>query len=280
MDINFITLLDIIKKGKKYFLIVFLVTFVLSAVISFLLPVYYASTTVLFPLNPKSYDPRSKFSSNMEIYGTVEDVNRTIALAESGIIRDHIKEKYNLAKHYDIDPSDIKNAGLLEKEYSANLEVKETNKGAIKIIFYDKNADTAAAIVNEIVSTINTINKKVIEDAIVKQYATYQKVLVEKYSGLDSLDKILSGMRAVDKNDPNREVNSMEMFHAYTRMKETEMSLQSIRDDAQTLLVIEKAVPNWKKEKPKRMIIVALACAGTFIMTLFFLLYREEKVNN
>lgn len=276
MDINIIILLDILKKGKKYFLIVFFVTLVLSTVISFLLPVYYASSTVLFPLNPKSYDPRSKFSY-MEIYGTVEDINRTIALAESGIIRDHIVQKYNLAQHYEINPLNIKEAGMLEKEYSGNLEVKETNKGAIKITFYDKSPDTAAAIVNEIVSTIDSINKQVIKDAIQKQFTTYQKVMLDKYSGLDSLNEILAKMKNMDKADPNREVTSMEMFHAYSRMKETEVNLQAIQDDVQTLLIIEKANPNWKKEKPHRMIIVALSCLGTFILTLFFLLFRERK---
>lgn len=276
MDINFITLLDIIKKGRKYFLIVFLVTFALSAAISFILPVYYASSTVLFPLSPRSYDPRSRFS-NVDIYGSADDINRTIALAESGVIRDRVIKKYRLAQRYGIDTADRVNAELLGKEYQGNLEIKETNKGAIKITFYDKQPDTAAAIVNDIVTAIDSINKKVVEEAVAKQFGTYKKALLDKYAGMDSLNKILDGMRALDKNDPNREVTSMDMFQSYTRMKETEVNLQSIRDNIPTLLVIERGAPNWKKEKPKRMIIVALACLATFIITLFFLLYREAK---
>jgi len=275
MDINILTLLNIVKKGKKYFLFVFALTFVLSTAISFILPVIYASKTVLFVLNPKSYDPRSKFSQ-MEIYGSVEDINRTIALAESGQIRDSIVKKFNLATHYKIDPANIHEVSKIEQEYTTNLEVIETNKGAVKITFYDQSPDTAAAVVNEIVRQINIINKEVIKDAILKQYATYKKVMQEKYYGLDSLNDILANV-AKDRPSSSLEVNSMEMFHAFSRLNETEVNLQTIRDDVQTVQVIEKGIPVWKKEKPKRMVIVAIACLSTFIITLLFLLFKDRK---
>jgi len=275
MDINLLTIFNIIKKGKKYFLIVLALTFAISTAISFILPVIYASTTVLFVLSPKSYDPRSKFSY-MEIYGSVEDINRTIALAESAQIRDSINHAFNLAAHYNIDTTNVKEAGLLEQEYSAHLEVRETNKGAVMITFYDKSPDTAAAIVNEIVHQINVINKEVIKDAVLKQYTTYKKVMQDKYQGLDSLNEILASA-AQAKESPAREVNSMEMFHAFARVKETEVNLQAINDDVQTVQVIEKARPVWKKEKPKRMFIVAIACISTFILTLLFLLVKDRK---
>jgi uncharacterized protein involved in exopolysaccharide biosynthesis len=275
MEINILTVLNIFNRGKKYFFIVFICTFALSTLIAFLLPVIYASTAVLFPLSPKSYDPRTKFSY-MELYGSVEDINRTVALAESGEIRDYIVRKYDLAKRYEYDTTKANEAYYMRQEYHGNLTVKETNKGAIAITFYDKDADTAALIVNDIISRINYINKSVIIDAVQKQFNTYQKVMLEKYNGLDSLAEILNAIKSQSKS-PGGEVTSMEMFHAFTRVKEAEVNLEAIQDDVQTVQVIEKAIPNWKKEKPKRMFLVASACLSTFIITLLFLLVKDRK---
>lgn len=275
MEINILTVLNILNRGKKYFFIVFISTFILSTVIAFLLPVIYSSTAVLFPLSPKSYDPRTKFSY-MELYGSVEDINRTVALAESGQIRDYIVKKYDMARRYHYDTTKATDAFYLRQEYQGNLTVKETNKGAIAITFFDKNADTAAFIVNDIIDQINTINKAVIKDAVLKQFTTYQKVMQEKYSGLDSLAEILNAMKSQGKS-AGGEVASMEMFHAYTRVKEAEVNLQAIQDDVQTVQVIERAIPNWKKAKPQRMFLIASACLSTFIITLLFLLIKDRK---
>ncbi|MDB5272785.1 MAG: hypothetical protein JWO58_1152 [Chitinophagaceae bacterium] len=276
MEINILTVLNIIKKGSKYFLLVFISTFIVSTVIAFILPVIYSSTTVLFPLSPKSYDPRTKFSY-MELYGTVEDMNRTQALAESGEIRDYIIHKYDLDKRYEYDTNNASDAFYLRNEYYGNLAVKETNKGAIAITFYDESPDTAALIANDVVNQIDLINKSVVKDAIMKQFVTYKKVMAEKYNGLDSLNDILAYIKKQDKDSPGREVTSMEMFHAFSRMKEAEVNLEAISDDIKTVQVIEKAIPNRKKEKPKRMFIVASACFSTFLITLLFLLVKDRK---
>jgi capsular polysaccharide biosynthesis protein len=275
MEINILTVLNILNRGKKYFFIVFIFTFVVSTIVAFLLPVIYGSTAVLFPLSPKSYDPRTKFSY-MELYGSVEDINRTVGIAESGEIRDYIVKKYDLAKRYDYDTTKANDQYYLRQEYHGNLDVKESNQGSISITFYDKDADTAALIVNDIIEQINTINKSVVIDAIQKQFKTYQRVMQDKYNGLDSLAEILNAIKAQAKS-PSGEVTSMEMFHAYTRVKEAEVNLEAIQDDVQTIQVIEKAIPNWKKEKPKRMFLIGSACLSTFIITLLFLLIKDRK---
>jgi hypothetical protein len=276
MEINTSTILNILKKGKMYFLIIFLLTLVISITIAFLLPVLYASTAQFFALNPKSYDPRTKFHY-LEIYGTAEDVNRNVATAESGLIRDYIIKKYDLAKRYEYDTNDASQAAEMRMEYTSNLVVKETNKGAISITFYDKNADTAALIVNDIINQINVVNKSIIIDAINKQFITYKKVMEEKYNGLDSLSEILNRIKTEGRNSPGSDVTNMEMYQTFLRLKETEVNLEAIRDDIQTVLVIEKAIPVWQRAKPKRLFMVATACAATFIITLLFLLVKDRK---
>jgi capsular polysaccharide biosynthesis protein len=275
MEINIQTVLNIVQRGKKYFLIVFIATLLVSTIIAFLLPVIYAAASIVLPLSPKSYDPRTKFSY-MELYGSVEDINRTVGLAESGIIRDYIIKKYNLAARYEYTDNKTTDDYYIRQEYNGNLDVTETNNGSVAISFYDKDADTAALIVNDIVAQIDRINKSIIIDAVQKQFKTYQKVMQDKYNGLDSLAELMNAMKAQMKS-PGGEVASMEMFHAYTRVKEAEVNLEAIQDDVQTLQVIEKAVPNWKKEKPKRLFLIVSACLSTFIITLLFLLVKDRK---
>jgi hypothetical protein len=276
MNITLFSILKTIKNAKKIFLGVFIGTFVISTVVAFLLPVYYKSSCVFYPLSPKSYDPRMRFSYNMELYGMGDDADRTITLAESGVIGDYIIKKYQLATRYDYDTTDALEALKLHKEYRANLIVEENNKGAIIVSFLDRSPDTAAFIVNDIVKQINDINKSVIIDANLKQFTLYKKWMDEKYQGLDSLSKIMAAINNL-KGSAHQDVVSMEMFNTYSKLKEAQTNLETIRDDISTLQIVEQAVPIVKKAKPLRMVIVGIACLSTFLITLLFLLIREEK---
>ncbi len=276
MNITLFSILKTIKNNKKTFLAVFIATFIISTIVAFLLPVYYKSSCVFYPLSPKSYDPRMRFSYNMELYGMGDDADRTITLAESGYIGNYIINKYNLAARYNYDTSDALEALNLNKEYKANLLVEENNKGAIMVSFFDQSPDTAALIVNDIVKQINDINKSVIIDANLKQFTLYKKWMDEKYKGLDSMSKIMGAMNAL-KGSAQQDVVSMEMFNTYAKLKEAQTNLETIQDDINTIQIIETAVPIVKKAKPLRMVIVGIACLATFFITLLWMLFKDEK---
>lgn len=276
MSITLFSILKTIKEQKKTFTIVLLGTFVISTLVAFLLPVYYKSSATFYALSPKSYDPRMRFSYNMELYGAGEDADRTITLAESGFIGNNIIEKFDLARRYEYDTTDALEKLKLAKEYKSNLIVEENNKGAIIVSFYDKSPDTAALIVNDIVKQINDINKAVIIDANLKQFTLYKKWMDEKYQGLDSLSKIMAAINNL-KGSAHQDVVSMELFNTYSKLKEAQTNLETIQDDINTLQIVEEAVPIVKKAKPLRMVIVGLACLSTFLITLLFFFLREEK---
>lgn len=276
MDISLFSILKTIKDAKKVFLSVFIITFALSTLIAFLLPVYYKSSCVFYPLSPKSYDPRMRFSYNMELYGAGEDADRTLTLAASGFIAEKIIQKYDLARRYDYDTTDALEKLKLDKEYQANLLVEENNKGAIIVSFFDKSPDTAAYIVNDIVKQINDINKDVIIDANLKQFTLYKNWMDEKYKGLDSMSKIMAAMNNM-KGSTQQDVISMEMFNTYSKFKEAQTNLETIQDEINTIQIVEKAVPIAKKAKPLRMVIVAIACLSTFLITLLFMMVKDEK---
>lgn len=263
----------VIKKGKLLGILTFGAA-AISALIAFILPVYYASTAIVYPYSPKSYDPRMLFGSNMELFGNGEDADRVLSIANSGEVAYYIISKYRLMERYGIDSTDRFKDIKVTKEFQQNLSIRENDKGAIEITMLDRTPDTAAIIVNDIIDKIDEINKRPVLEANKKQFETYFNLMKERYNGLDSLSIILSEARKRSAKGES-ELITAEMFSTYNKLKESRVNLELLGDDFKTLNIIERAYPVIKKAKPVRSLIVAVATLSTFIVSLLALAVWE-----
>ncbi len=275
MKKNFTTLdtIRLIIKNKKLFIIIGSAVGVISLIVSLLLPVYYKSTCILYPFNPEAYDPRN-VNKATNPYGSSTDGDRIMAIAESRDVQYYIIKKYNMIERYDIDTTDLMADIKVREEFIGNLKVIENEFSAIEISFLDQDPDTAAIIVNDIVSKIDDLNKKPLVDISQKIFESYEKLIEEKYAGIDSIQKLVDILDF--KNDFTRsELISIELLHTITELKTARKSLEIIKNDFSTLNIIQHAEPIAKKAYPKKAFIIITCIAISLFLTFLVVVIKE-----
>ena len=272
-DFTFLDAIRLVIKNKKLFIIVGSSVFIISIIISLLLPVYYKSTCILYPFNPEAYDPRNVDKATTP-YGSSFDGDRIMALAESRDIQRYIINKYNLVDRYAIDKSDVMADIQVREQFIGNLKIIENEYSAIEISFMDKNPDTSAIIVNDIVSKIDDLNKKPLVEISQKIFESYEKVIAEKYNGIDSIQKNMSTFNS--KNNAARsDIMSLELLRTITDLNTARKSLELIKGDFSTLNIIQPAEAIFKKAYPKRANIVVTSVAIALFLTFLVLITME-----
>jgi uncharacterized protein involved in exopolysaccharide biosynthesis len=272
-NFTFLDTIRLVIKNKKLFILVGGSVFVISIIVSLLLPVYYKSTCILYPFNPEAYDPRNVDKAATP-YGSSFDGDRIMALAESRDIQRYIIDKYHLTDRYEIDKSDIMADIKVREQFVGNLKVVENEYSAIEISFLDKNPDTAAIIVNDMVAKIDDLNKKPLVEISQKIFESYEKVIAEKYKGVDSIQKVMANANSKN-NTSGSDIMSLELLRTITDLNTARKSLELIKGDFSTLNIIQPAESIAKKAYPKRANIVVASVAIALFLTFLVLIATE-----
>ena len=151
---NFITFLF---QWRRTFLLVGLSAAILSVIFStpyFITPLF-KSQVVLFPTSTNAISKAllsTNYAAKEDIleFGEDEQIEQMLQILNSNIIRDSIIQKYNLSSHYGIKDHDSYHFTKLYRLYESNIKFKRTENSAVKIIVYDKDAQFAADIANDI----------------------------------------------------------------------------------------------------------------------------------
>ncbi|ABG59441.1 hypothetical protein [Cytophaga hutchinsonii] len=275
--ISGIAILNLIIKNGKLLTVVGITSLILSLAVSFMMPVYYKSTSIVYAYNPEAYDPRNIWDSKNP-YGSSADADRIMAIAQSREVQNYITEKYDLMKHYDIDPTHWRAKVDLTNKFQGNLNIVENDLSAIEISFLDENADTAAMIVNDIVAKTDEINKKPLLEFSKKLFESSEKILNERYSGIDSIQKIINVLH-FDKNFSRSEVITSELLQTITELNSARKNLDLIKQDFSTMNIIERAEPIAKKAKPQKLVIIITSVIIAEVTAILILLLSALKKN-
>lgn len=147
---------------------------VISAIVSFLITPKYESVAVLFPAPAKSISKSlialQPGGEEKSLYGEDEEVEQVLQVLNSEEVKGKITKKYNLVKHYDLDPKDEHLKTKLHKEFAKNISFGRTQFMAIEIRVLDISPDTSALIANDIASTIDSVMNRMEKDRAVKAY--------------------------------------------------------------------------------------------------------------
>lgn len=272
-------LLKLIIQKKKQLLLAGLISAIAGVSLAFLLPVYYKSTCIFYPYNPKAYDPRYMFSNvDVDLFGTGDDADRVITIGNSSLIANYIIDKYNLIDRYGINRSDKYFYIKATNAFRDNFKIAEDDRSAITVTVFDRNADTAAIIANDIVAQIDLYNRKPLVESNTKQLNKFKADLQAKYATLDSLSKKRKGDgQKIEESE--KDLMSIEMITTYSDMKEAETRLSILEQDFKTLYIIEKAAAVIKKAKPVRWLVVVCTVAGTLFFFLVWLVLIDQYKN-
>jgi uncharacterized protein involved in exopolysaccharide biosynthesis len=186
---------------RKHLIIVAIAACILSVLFSsswFITPLY-KSSVILFPVSSNSVskallsDQPSAKSDILE-FGEDEQTEQMLQILNSGVIRDKVVEKFDLMKHYGINPGSRFKNTLLIRQYETNITFRRTEFMAVKITVMDKDPQMAADIANTISELLDSTKNSMQLERAVKGFKIvekeYFKLRDEIASMEDSLRKI------------------------------------------------------------------------------------------
>ncbi len=193
---SLIDILVLLYKKRKVIIAVCLISGILIAGASLMLPNFYEASTQFYAASPEMAQPSPLGSQTdeKEIYGTDRDIDRLISIAKSNIVTNYIIDSFDLYNHYEIDPArplaKHKLLVKMEKLYTIN----KTKYDAVKLAFEDEDPEKAADMANAARDKVDALAQEMIKNSQQKLIESYKQNVVNKeaqYQAIsDSLDRI------------------------------------------------------------------------------------------
>jgi len=200
-EFNFTTVLDFLLQFWLPILIVTLGAGILAFIFSlpYFMPPKYQSTVILYPATTNSISKAILSTYQGEkndvlALGQEEEAEQLLQLLQSDEITNKIIKKYDLLKHYRIDPAGSYPYTKLGKEFKKNINYRRTEYMSIEISVMDESKDTAAHIANDVAAMADTAKNNVLHErardvlAIVKDKYEEKQRFINMM--VDSLGKI------------------------------------------------------------------------------------------
>ena len=138
---------------------------ILAIIISLLLPEYYKAGTTFLTISPDQISIDGVFGNNnnrMQFYGTGDDIDRTMSVAESDALVDYMVEEFNLYTVYEIDSTKVKAPVYVRREFLSNYSVEKNARDGIELEVSDRNPRRAAEMVRAARERVNAISLELI----------------------------------------------------------------------------------------------------------------------
>jgi uncharacterized protein involved in exopolysaccharide biosynthesis len=184
---------------KKRFLIVGLtiLTTLVAAGLSLLLPNYYEAETIFYAASPDlaKPSPMGISETKMDYYGESEDIDRLFSLARSSELRGKMIEHFSLYDHYKIDP-DSKFADYnVQKKLKKAFTIEKTKYDALRIAIECTNPILSRDMTNYARDYVNAKAQELIKDSQEKLLKTSESNIKLKDNKINELNKDLDSLR-------------------------------------------------------------------------------------
>ncbi len=196
-------LIMLIAKWRYHLLAIVVVTAILAGVFSgptFITPLY-ESHAIAYPANVMPYSDESETEQMLQILNSQDIV-------------DSMVNKFDLPKHYKINPNYKYFKSALYDTYHEHVSINKTPYEAIRIEVSDPDPDTAAMMVNSLLEFYDlkiALLHKTKSYEVIDMYATQ---LMKKRQGLDSLKQILYKL-GTEQGIIEYEYQSQEIMRGY-----------------------------------------------------------------
>jgi len=313
---NSYDLISFLWKNRKPLIVVGIVAFLSSAIVSLLIEEKFESTVTLYPTKTSSVTFNENITEDQSVskFGEDEEAEQMLQILESSSIREKIITKYNLMTHYEIDLDAKYLNTALTKTYIENINFKRNNNGAVLINVLDKSPDTAALIANDIASLFDSIKNSMIHERAKTDFVIKKQKLNKIKSQMQSLRDTMTSLSSmgvviddayraltegyVNAKDPEMKKSfktKMNMTEKYgsvlksfqikagflsKRLANMETTYEQAESDANSYLshkfVVEKAYPAEKKAYPIRWLIVVLSTFSSLLLGISGLLIKNK----
>lgn len=202
---NLSYLAEFISRHKAALLVIGLASFIISLFVCVSIPPKFKSTVILFPTSSGSISQalitESQQKKEILNFGEEEEVEQLMQILLSSDIRNRIIEKYDLFRHYRIDPGAKYAYSQLYRKYNSNIDISRTEYMSIRIDVLDESADTAALIANDIAALVDSIYANIQRERATKAFIIVEKEFFaqkEKIKAIEDSLSVLSKLGVID----------------------------------------------------------------------------------
>jgi uncharacterized protein involved in exopolysaccharide biosynthesis len=245
---HLIGVLRTLWQWRKPIILTTLAGALLSVAVSLLLPVYYTGLTSFLVISPEQVSIESTFGTNggrIQFYGSSDDIDRTLSIAESNEVIDFMVDRFNLYQVYDIDSTTRKGPVHVREEFLSHYEVERTPRDILELTVEDANPRRAAEMANAARERIDAINLALIRATHQRNASGLQREIVASEALLEELNLRLSTIRqesGIYDTEGQREAlavasSSLDQRLATTQARLAAFRQQNLRDSIRTLSV-------------------------------------------
>lgn len=171
---------------------------VLAIIISLLLPEYYKASTTFLTISPDQISIDGVFGNTngrMQFYGTGDDIDRTMAVAESDALIDHMIKEFDLYTVYDIDTAKVKAPLFVRREFMSNYEVTKNDRDAIELEISDQDPVRVAAMAKAARRQVNDISLTLIRGTQERSAQGLRREIESATTNLTDIDVRIRAIR-------------------------------------------------------------------------------------
>lgn len=205
---NAFDLIQFAWERKWTLIIISLIGFAASIVISLLIPDRFESKVIMFPAASVSVSKNlvetnviTSDTKDILTFGEDEESERLLQILYSGQIRQHIIDTFKLMQHYDIDTTTKYPYTKLLEKYKKNVKFRRTEFLSIEIEVLDEDAQMAADIANEIASFVDAVFYKVKHSRAQEAFSIVEREYNMSSSTIGEITDSLKTIRSYGIND-------------------------------------------------------------------------------
>lgn len=171
---------------------------ILAIIISLLLPEYYTGSTSFLAISPDQISIDGVFGNSnnrMQFYGTGDDIDRLMAVAESDELVDFMVDSFNLYSVYEIDSTKKKAPVAVRREFLSNYDVTKTARDAIVLEILDQEPERAATMVKAAREQVNGISLSLIRGTQSRTATGLRKEIASRETTLKEINERIGKLR-------------------------------------------------------------------------------------
>lgn len=256
----------------------------LSAILLFILPNKYYAYCSAVSTNGELNDRSAVFNQNLDqlhhSLGNWNDLDRLYATCELDTSYKHIIRKLKLIEHYKLAESDSNKAiqKAIKLLRSENIKIEKTETGLLRIHVWDKNPKMAATIANEFMAFVEQTNRDLQTQYNQNLLQNIRSTISEKAIYLKSIhDSIRKSNQVADRLIAEiKAKNSLEEINELDKIaNQYQLALKAQQP---SLIVIDKAYPNFKHDSPKRLFTLLTIMVTGLIFCIFIITILESFI--
>lgn len=196
---DLVDILQILRRYRMQILIVTLIAAVVGGIFSLVSTKKYRSKADLIIINPLYTDRSNLFrSENMgfvDHFGSDDDADRLLLMAESDSVRETVARRVGLDNAYKLNLDDPNGRNDLKYIFKKNFSVKRTEFNTCEFMFVDTDPNRSARVVNETIVAIEDMYRNYFVDMRVRAAGTLKGKVTELDSSILALTDTLALLR-------------------------------------------------------------------------------------